>query len=146
LCAMGVQHCILKIDSSKDLQWTARDETLERYLAAIRRMENFFKGFIVEHIERVKNTEVDKLTNAAVRKVVLPPDVCFQVIEDPSVKTIEPEPRMVNVVQGEDWRAPIMTYLHHHYESDSNTELTRMQQRAKAYQIIGDELYKTSVT
>jgi hypothetical protein len=39
-----------------------------------------------------------------------------------------------------------MVYLHHHYESDNNTELIRMQQRAKAYQVIGDELYKTSVT
>jgi hypothetical protein len=52
---------------------------------------------------------------------VLPPDVFFQVIEDPSIKTVEPEPRMVNVVQGEDWRAPIMAYLRHNYEPDNNT-------------------------
>jgi hypothetical protein len=39
-----------------------------------------------------------------------------------------------------------MAYLHHHYESDSTTELTRMHQREKAYQIIREELYKTSVT
>jgi hypothetical protein len=39
-----------------------------------------------------------------------------------------------------------MAYLHHNYEPDSNIELIRMEQRAKAYQIIGDELYKTSVT
>jgi hypothetical protein len=38
-----------------------------------------------------------------------------------------------------------MAYLHHHYEPDNTTELTRMQQRAKAYQIIGGKLYKTSV-
>jgi hypothetical protein len=118
----------------------------ERYLAAVRRMEKFFEGFTVEHIERAMNTKVDELAKAAVRKVALPPDVFFQVIEDPSVKTVEPEPRMVNVVQGEDWRALIMAYLHHNYKPNSNTELIRMQQRAKAYQIIGDELYKISVT
>jgi hypothetical protein len=39
-----------------------------------------------------------------------------------------------------------MAYLCHHYESDDNTELLRMQQRAKAYQVIEDELYTTSVT
>jgi hypothetical protein len=39
-----------------------------------------------------------------------------------------------------------MAYLHHLYEPNNNTELIRIQQRAKAYQIIGDELYKTSVT
>jgi hypothetical protein len=39
-----------------------------------------------------------------------------------------------------------MSYLHHHYEPDNNTELVRMQQRAKAYRVIGDEIYETSVT
>jgi hypothetical protein len=134
------------IASQIEKECMARDETLERYLAVIRRMENFFKGFIVEHIERAKNTEVDELAKAVARKAVLPPYVFFQVIEDPSVKTVKLDARMVNVVQGEDWQAPIMAYLHHHYEPTDNTELTRMQQRAKAYQIIGDELYKTSVT
>jgi hypothetical protein len=28
-------------------------------------MENFFKGFIIEHIERAKNTEADELAKAA---------------------------------------------------------------------------------
>jgi hypothetical protein len=53
---------------------------------------------------------------------------------------------MINIIQGEDWRAPIMAYLRHHYEPDSEAELIRIQQRAKAYQIIGDNLYKTSAT
>jgi hypothetical protein len=109
-------------------------------------MENFFKGFTVEHIERGRNTEVDELVKDAARKMVLPPDVFFQTIEDPSVKIVEPKTRMVNIVQGEDWRAPIMAYLRLHYEPDSSTELTRMQQRVKAYKIIGDDLSKTSVT
>jgi hypothetical protein len=39
-----------------------------------------------------------------------------------------------------------LAYLCHYYEPDNSIELTRMQHRAKAYQIIGDELYKTSVT
>jgi hypothetical protein len=38
-----------------------------------------------------------------------------------------------------------MAYLHHRYEPNNTTELTRKQQRAKAYQIIGEELYKTSL-
>jgi hypothetical protein len=77
---------------------------------------------------------------------VVPPDVFFKVIEDPFVKTLEPEPRMINVIQGEDYRAPVMAYLHHHFELDSDIEFIRLQQREKAYQIIGDDLYKTSVT
>jgi hypothetical protein len=80
------------IEGQIEKECIARDETLERYLAAVRRMEGFSKGFIVQHIERAKNIEADKLAKAASRKVVLPPDVFFHVIEDPSVKTVEPEP------------------------------------------------------
>jgi hypothetical protein len=39
-----------------------------------------------------------------------------------------------------------MTYLCHYYELDNNNEPFRMQQRAKVYQIINNELYKTFVT
>jgi hypothetical protein len=67
----------------------ARDETLERYPAAIRRMERFFKGFTVRWIERTKNSEADELTKVAAKKIVIPPDVFYQVIKDPSVKTVE---------------------------------------------------------
>jgi hypothetical protein len=82
---------------------TARDTTLEKYLALIRRMENYFRWFSVEHIDRNKNTEADELAKAVARKTALPPNVFFQTIKNSSVKTIEPEPRMVNVIQGEDW-------------------------------------------
>jgi hypothetical protein len=128
---MGVQCCILKtyskvIASQIKKECMARDETLERYLAVVRRMENFFKGFTGNRIERVKNTEADELAKATARKAVLPPNVFFQVIEDSSIKIIEPKPRMVTVVQGEDWREQIMAYLRHHYEPDSSTDLTKI--------------------
>jgi hypothetical protein len=38
-----------------------------------------------------------------------------------------------------------MVYLHHYYELDNTTEHIRMQQRAKAYQIIDNDLYRTSI-
>jgi acetolactate synthase regulatory subunit len=66
---MGVQCCTLKIDSKViasqiEKECMARDETLERYLAVVRWMENFFKGFTVKHIERAKNIEADELAKA----------------------------------------------------------------------------------
>jgi hypothetical protein len=39
-----------------------------------------------------------------------------------------------------------MAYLHNHYKKDNIIEMIRMQHRAKACQIIGEVLYKTSVT
>jgi hypothetical protein len=49
----------------------------------------------------------------------MPADIFFQVLEDASVKTIPPEPRVINIIEGEDWRALIMAYLCHYYEPDS---------------------------
>jgi hypothetical protein len=63
-------------------------------------MDRFFKGFTVQHIERAKSTEVDELAKAATRKIEIPSDVFIPVIEDPSTKIVEPELRMINVVQG----------------------------------------------
>jgi hypothetical protein len=38
------------------------------------------------------------LVKATTRKPVLPPDVFSQLIEDPSIKTVELEPRMINII------------------------------------------------
>jgi ribonuclease HI len=78
LRVMGVQNCILKIDlkviaEEIEKKCIARDITLERYLTLIQRMENYFKGFLVEHIERRKNTKADELAKAVARKTMLPP-------------------------------------------------------------------------
>jgi hypothetical protein len=79
---MGVHHCILKIDSKViasqiEKECMTRDATLERYLAIIRRMENYFKGFTIEYVDRTKNTEADEWAKAIARKIALEPDVFF---------------------------------------------------------------------
>jgi ribonuclease HI len=145
LRVMGVQNCILRIDSMViagriEKECIARGCTLERYLALIRRMKNYFEVFSIEHIDRSNNIEADALAKVVARKTSLPPHVFFQTLEDSSVKTIEPEPNTINIFQEEDWCALIIVYLIHHYESSSQIELLRMQQRAKAYQVIGNEL------
>jgi hypothetical protein len=45
-----------------------------------------------------KNKEADELAKDVIMKTMLPSDVFFQTIEDPSIKTFEPEPRMVNII------------------------------------------------
>jgi hypothetical protein len=133
LRAIGVQTCVLRIDFKVVLgqiekECIARELTLKKYLTLVRRMENYFKGFTVEYIERNKNTEADDLAKAVARNIPLPADVFFQVIEDALVKTVRLEPRLINIIKGEDWKASIITYLHHYYESDSTNEQIRMQQ------------------
>jgi hypothetical protein len=54
----------------------ARDATLEKYLAIVRRMQNYFRGFTVEYVETTKNTKVDELAKAATKKQHYP-QMCF---------------------------------------------------------------------
>jgi ribonuclease HI len=151
LRAVGVQRCILHTDSKVvarqiEKECIARGPALEKYLSLVRRMDNFFKGFNVEYIDRNKNSEAGELSKVAARNTPLLADVFLQTILDASIKMIESETRVINIIQGEDWRAPIMTYLHHYYEPDSTVEQTRMQQRDQSYQIIDNDLYKNSVS
>jgi hypothetical protein len=109
-------------------------------------MDGYFKGFIVEYIERNKNVDADDLAKAEAHNTSMSADVFFQVLEDASVKIILPKPKIINIIEGEDWRTLIMAYLRHYYKPNSKNEKTRMQQRAKDYQIVGNELYKTSIS
>jgi hypothetical protein len=84
------------------------------------------------YIDRNKNTEADELAKVVARNTPLLADVFLQIISDTSIKTIELEPRVINIIQGKDWRAPIMAYLRHYYELDTAVEQIRMQQRAQA--------------
>jgi hypothetical protein len=151
LRVIGVQRCILRTDSKIvagqiEKECIAREPTLEKYLALVKRIEFFFKGFTVEYIDKNRNTEADELAKAVGRNTPLSTDVFLQIILDASIKTIELEPRVINIIQAEDWRAPIMAYLHHYYEPNTTVEQIRMQQRARAYQIVDNELYKISVS
>jgi hypothetical protein len=109
-------------------------------------MENHFKGFTMQYIERSKNTEVDELAKAATRNTPLPANVFLQVISDASINTVESKPKTINLIQGEDWCALIKAYLHHYYKPDNTIEHTRMQSRAGSYQIVDNDLYKTSIS
>jgi ribonuclease HI len=85
---MGVQYCTLKTDSKVvvsqiEKECMTRDTTLERYLAVIQMMENYFKGFTVKYIERNKNTEANELAKAAARKAVLPSDYSSRLLRIP---------------------------------------------------------------
>jgi hypothetical protein len=64
----------------------AREPNLERYLALVRRMENFFKGFTVEYIDRKKNSEADKLVKVTAHNTTLPTDVFSQTILGASIE------------------------------------------------------------
>ena len=78
--------------------------------------------------------------------ITLPSDVFYEVISQPSVEVNVKAPKLINTIHNEDWKAPIVAYLKGYHEPETKEEEKRMQQRARGYKIINDELYKTSVT
>jgi hypothetical protein len=74
----------------------------------------------------------------------MPPDVFFEIIKEPSIK--EEKAKIVSVLETPDWRAEIMAYLRGHYEPQGELEEKRLEQRARGYAIVNEELYKSGVT
>jgi hypothetical protein len=96
---------ILRIDSNVvarqiEKECIVREPTLERYLALLRKMENYFKGFTIEYIEWNKNCEADELAKAAARNTPMPADLFFQVLQDALIKMVPPKPRAINIIEG----------------------------------------------
>jgi hypothetical protein len=56
---------------------------LRKIHTIIRRMENYFKRFTVEYVDRTKNTKADELARVTARKIVLQPDVFLQTSRTP---------------------------------------------------------------
>jgi ribonuclease HI len=80
LRAIDVQTCILHTDSKVvsgqiEKECIAREPTLEKYLALVRRMKSYFKGFMVEYIERNKNTEADDLAKVVAHNILMLADI-----------------------------------------------------------------------
>jgi ribonuclease HI len=80
LRALGVTSCIIRIDSKVvvgqvEKEYSAKDPALMQYLTAVRSLEKQFKGFTLQHVDHVKNEEVDALANAAAKDEALPSNV-----------------------------------------------------------------------
>jgi ribonuclease HI len=112
--SLGQKIFIIKTDSKFfqehiEKESKARNPVLMKYLEKVRDMERHFKGYSVQHTPRDDNNEADKLAKVATGNQVMPPDVFFEIIKEPSIK--ESKPKIMNVVEIRDWRTEIMTYL-----------------------------------
>jgi hypothetical protein len=47
-------------------------------------MERHFRGFSIQYIPRDDNNDTDKLAKAVARNHLMPPDVFFEIIKEPS--------------------------------------------------------------
>jgi hypothetical protein len=80
----------------------AREQVLFQYLSVLQSLEKRYHGFMLEHIDRGKNEEVDALANGTARGNRLPYDVFYQKIEALMVKQLDDGPRIISLITTED--------------------------------------------
>jgi hypothetical protein len=123
----------------------AKEPELIKYVAEVRKMERNFWGFTIKHLPRKHNSEADELAKKATRGEAMPPDVFFKILTAPSARPDKQPLSTVNAIASLDWRAPIIAFLHGHYEPIETHDLKRMQVRAKGYILKDDVLFKLGV-
>jgi hypothetical protein len=75
----------------------------------------------------------------------MPPDVFFEILTAPSTSTDKQLLSTVYAIASLDWRAPIIAFLHGHYEPVETHDLKRMQAWAKGYILKDLILFKLGV-
>jgi hypothetical protein len=87
---------------------------MNRYGAAVRKLEDKFDGLEFHHVERDRNATTDALSKLGSSQAQVPPGVFVQEIQQPSVTTNQVEECHV-LGQAEadpnDWREPIIRYI-----------------------------------
>jgi ribonuclease HI len=122
--ALGASNFLVKCDAEviKDhveKESEAKEPELIKYLAEVRKMERHFRGFTIEHLPRKRNGEANELAKKAARGETMPPKVFFEILTAPSTKPDKQSLSTVNAIASLDWRAPIMAFLHGHYECNT---------------------------
>jgi hypothetical protein len=130
--ALGSSNFLVKCDvevikDHVEKESEAKELELIKYLAEVQKMERHVRGFTMEHLPRKKNGEADELAKKATRGEAMPPDVFFEILTAPCIKPAKQPLSTVNAIASIDWRAPIIAFLHGHYEPIETHDFNRMQ-------------------
>jgi ribonuclease HI len=147
--ALGASNFLVKCDvevikDQVEKESEAREPELIKYLAEVRKMERYFWGFTIEHLPRKMNGEADELAKKAAKREVMPPDVFFEILTAPSIKPDKQPLNTVNAIASIE-RAPIIVFVHEHYEPVEAHDMKRMHARSKGYVLKDDNLFKLGV-
>jgi hypothetical protein len=139
-----------------------RDPKMEAYCDEVRRLEDKFYGFELNHVARRYNETADELAKIASGRTTVPPDVFSRDLHQPFVKiddTPEPgeasaQPEAPSAPEGEalrvkeerngvmpnkNWQTPYLQYLHRGELPLDRAEARRLARRAKSFVLLGNE-------
>ncbi|KAI5000896.1 hypothetical protein ZWY2020_010855 [Hordeum vulgare] len=149
-------------------EWDVRNPALTGYCNVVRRLEKKFEGLELHHVPRLKNQAADELAKIGSTRKPMPINVCLEHLHTPSVQedpfSAEPpqlastsDPTEVDVpavidlimdiwVITPDWTVPYIAYILRRELPHDEDKARQIVCRSKAFTVMGDQLYRESVT
>jgi hypothetical protein len=104
----------LVVISQVNKDWNCSTDSMNKYCAVLRKLEDKFEGLEFHHVERDRNAAADALSKLGSSRAQVPPGIFVQEIQQPSV-TVEHAEGCNALDQAEtdlnDWREPIIRYI-----------------------------------
>ena len=89
--SLGIKRLLIYGDSLLVVQqvnkeWDVNKDTMDAYVAEIRKLENKFSGLEIHHVDRNNNVGADVLSKLGSTRAAVPPGVFVHELHHPSVK------------------------------------------------------------
>jgi hypothetical protein len=118
---------------------------MNKYCAAVRKLEDKFEGLEFQHMERDRNAAADALSKLGSSRTQVPPGIFLQEVKQPSV-TAEHAEKSNAIDQAEtdpnNWREPIIRYIKDDEEPNDKAMTECIARQSTHYTILGDLLYR----
>jgi hypothetical protein len=148
--SLGVKRLMVYGDSlvvisqiNKD--WDCSTDSMGRYCAAVRKIEDKFEGLEFHHVERDRNAAADALSKLGSSRAQVPPGIFVQEVSHPSIPSDQIEEcNTLNQpkLDPNDWREPIIRYIKNEEEPDDRAMAERIARQSAHYTLIGGALYR----
>ena len=135
-------------------EWDINKETMDAYVAEIRKLENKFSRLEIHHVIHDNNVAADVLSKLGSDRAEIPPGIFVHELHHPSINTSTPmevdttpqetsqEVMMIEV----NWRATFIDYIKNQVLppgiKKDDAEAISIMRRSKNYVLIDDKLYK----
>jgi hypothetical protein len=121
-------------------EYQAKDPQLAKYLEKVKSLATQFNMFKLVYVPRDQNSRADLLSKLASTKK---PGNNRTVIQETISKPRTDSTEVMLVVEGGDWRFPIIQYLQREKLPAEKEEATKLKRMATRYTMISDKLYKS---
>jgi ribonuclease HI len=139
----------LVVISQINKDWDYSTDSMGKYCAIVRKLEDKFKGLELHHMERDRNIAANALSKLGSNQAQAPPEIFVQEISQPTILSDQTE-ECNTLSQPEsdpnDWREPIITYIKNEKKPYDKAAAEHIARQSAHYTLIGGTLYRRGAT